>query len=76
MAATTSWTTIFLIALAITAAIVVYSQTVSEAKSPTGHADFTMRNILWTYAGVFTAVAVIVGMVDMMQHGYGVGDIF
>lgn len=65
-----NWFFIALAALGLTALVFLISKVKSPLeKTKAGH-------VIWIFAGIFAAIAIVVGGVDMIANGFGDGELF
>lgn len=66
---TITWSTVAIVAAAITAAVLVCSRQEEE---------FRIDRILWVFAGAFASISIAWGLYEIIfvDGGYGTGDIF
>lgn len=65
-----NWIVIALAAIGLTAVMFLFA----KAKSPIEKTQ--AGYIVWIFVGIFTAIAIVVGGVDMIANGYGDGTLF
>ena len=65
-----NWIVIALAAIGLTAVVFLFSKMKSPLeRTKAGHT-------VWIFVGIFTAIAIVVGGVDMIANGYGDGALF
>lgn len=65
-----NWIVIALAAIGLTAVVFLFAKMKSPLeKTQAGH-------IVWIFVGIFAAIAIVVGGVDMIANGYGDGTLF
>ncbi len=65
-----NWIVIALAAFGLTAVVFLFA----KAKSPLEKTQAC--HIVWIFVGIFAAIAIGVGLVDMVANGYGDGELF